>query len=175
MAEVDLATTANRNFVRQQGLEIPEVMSCERMSSALLFQPRVVGLVVLVGTISQSPAVFAVLAALLWWCTFLPGLNPFDVAYNHTLGLRPGAPLLGQAPMPRRFAQGMGATFASAIAANMVVQFWIVAWVLQAFFLLAVAALLFGRLCLGSFVYHLVRGRAAFAMGTLPWRRGSLS
>ena len=26
------------------------------------------------------------------------------------------------------------------------------------------------RFCLGSFIYHLVRGRVAFAMGTLPWR-----
>ena len=37
----------------------------------------------------------------------------------------------------------------------------------------AVAALVFGRFCLGSFVYHVVRGRITFAVETLPWRRGA--
>lgn len=173
MREADVATNADRNFILQQGLEAPELMSCARTSSALLFQPRLVGLILVVGTITQSPAVFAVLAALLWWCALLPRLNPFEFVYNQTLGRRAGAPPLGQAPMPRRFAQGMAATFATACAATMASGFWIAAWVLQALFLLAVAALAFGRFCLGSFIYHLVRGRVAFAMGTLPWRRGA--
>jgi hypothetical protein len=75
--------------------------------------------------------------------------------------------------MPRRFAQGMAATFAAAIAATIASEFRIAAWVLQTFFLLAVAALVFGRFCLGSFVYHVVRGRVAFAVDTLPWSRGA--
>ena len=109
---------------------------------------------------------------LLWWCSLLPRLNPFDFAYNHTLGLRSGT-LLGPAPAPRRFAQSMAAAFATAIGATMVTHLHIAAWVLQGIFLLAVAALVFGRFCLGSFVYHLVRGRVAFAMATLPWGGGA--
>ena len=35
----------------------------------------------------------------------------------------------------------------------------------------AVAALAFGGFCLGSFLFHLIRGRAAFALRTLPWVR----
>jgi hypothetical protein len=38
---------------------------------------------------------------------------------------------------------------------------------------LAVAVLVFGRLCVGSFVYHLLRGEFAFAVRTLPWGRGA--
>jgi hypothetical protein len=35
----------------------------------------------------------------------------------------------------------------------------------------AVTLLVVGRFCLGSFVYHLLRGRARFAVRTLPWVR----
>jgi hypothetical protein len=169
MAETD----ASRNFILQQGLEAPEPASCTRLSSALLFQPRLVGLILVAGIISQLAALFAALAALLFWCALLPRLNPFDAAHNHTLGLRPNAPRLGPAPMPRRFAQGMAGTFAAAIAATIAFDVPTAAWVLEALFLLAVAALAFGRFCLGSFVYHVVRGRVAFAVDTLPWRRGA--
>jgi hypothetical protein len=173
MPELDAIANADRNFILQQGLEAPEPMSCTRMSSALLFQPRLVGMILMVGTITQSPAVFTILAALLWWCALLPRLNPFEFVYNHTLGRRSGSTALGPAPTPRRFAQGMAAAFATACAATMATGFWIAAWVLQALFILAVAALAFGRFCLGSFIYHLTRGRVSFAMGTLPWRRGA--
>jgi len=173
MAEKGVITKANRNFILQQGLEAPEPTSCTRLSSALLFQPRLVGVILVAGTISQSPGLFAALAALLWWCALVPRLNPFDVAYNQTLGLRPNAPRLGPAPTPRRFAQGMAAAFATAIAATIALEFLISAWVLETIFLVAVAALVFGRFCLGSFVYHVVRGRITFAVETLPWRRGA--
>ncbi len=43
------------------------------------------------------------------------------------------------------------------------------AWVLQAMLVVAFSALLFGRFCLGAYVYHLLKGRAAFANSTLPW------
>jgi len=167
-----VTTNADRNFIVQQGLAAPEAAGCAPVTSALLFQPRVVGLILIAGTISQSPIVFAALAALLWWNALLPRLNPFDFAYNQTLGRRAGAPRLGPAPVPRRFAQGMAASFATATAAIMVAGFGALAWVIQALFLLAVAALAFGRFCLGSFVYHLVRGRVAFALDTLPWNQG---
>ena len=173
MAEIDVTAKANRNFILQQGLQAPEPTSCTRLSSALLFQPRLVGVILVAGTISQSPVLFATLAALLWWCALLPRLNPFDVAYNRTLGLRSNAPRLGPAPTPRRFAQGMAAAFATAIAATIASELRIAAWVLQAIFLVAVAALVFGRFCLGSFVYHIVRGRVRFAIDTLPWSRGA--
>jgi hypothetical protein len=164
-------SNADRNFILQQGFEAPDASSARRMVAALRFQPRVVGLILVAGTVSQSPAVFAVLAALLWTAALLPRLNPFDFVYRHTPGLRPAAAPLEPAPMPRRFAAGLAATIAAACAATIVAGFSVTAWVLQAFFLLAVAALIFGRFCLGSFIYHLLRGRLVFAIGTLPWRR----
>jgi hypothetical protein len=40
--------------------------------------------------------------------------------------------------------------------------------VLEGILLDAVAALVFGSVCPGSFVFHVVRGRVAFACSTLP-------
>jgi hypothetical protein len=48
-----------------------------------------------------------------------------------------------------------------------------VAHVLEALFIAAVLALAVFRFCLGSFIYHLLRGRAGFALRTLPWGRGA--
>jgi hypothetical protein len=166
-------TDRDLNFILQQGFEAPEVMSRARVSSALLFQPRVIGLIVVAGAISQSAKAFAVLGALLWWSALLPRLNPFDFAYNLRLGRCAGAPAVRPAPMPRRFAQAMAASFATASAAAMASGFWIAAWALQAVLILGVAASVFGQFCFGSFTYHLVRGRVAFAIGTLPWRQGA--
>ncbi len=42
-------------------------------------------------------------------------------------------------------------------------------YVVEALFLAAVLALTLGGFCLGSFVYHLTRGRRRFACETLPW------
>jgi hypothetical protein len=166
----EAAICADRNFILQQGFNAPDPADYTRVAQALLFQPRVIGLIVVAGALSRSPAVFAVLAAILWWSALVPRLNPFDFAHNHTLGLRSNSPTLGPAPMPRRFAQGMAATFATASAATMASGFWIGAWTLQAVLFAGVAEQLLGRFCVGAFIYHLVRGRAKFAIATLPWR-----
>jgi len=160
-----------RNFIRQQGLEEPVPRDTHPRFEALLFQPRLIGLTVIVGIALQSPAVFLGLWAVLWWNALLPRLNPFDALYNHTLGSRPGAIRLGPAPAPRRFAQGMAGTFALAIGAMLRLEWFIAAYVLEGFLSVAIVALVFGRFCLGSFIYHLLRGDIEFAMKTLPWGR----
>jgi hypothetical protein len=49
---------------------------------------------------------------------------------------------------------------------------WLItAWVIEAFLVVALAALLFGKFCLGSYIFQLLRGRVAFANSTLPWAR----
>jgi hypothetical protein len=54
------------------------------------------------------------------------------------------------------------------------IQGWSVAsWVFQAFLGVAFSALLFGKFCLGAWVFHVLRGEVAFANSTLPWARGS--
>jgi len=122
----------------------------------------------LVGITFQSPAVFLGLWAVLWWSALLPRLNPFDALYNLTLGTRAGAIHLGPAPAPRRFAQGMAGTFALAIGVLLRLEWFIPAFVLEGFLGAAIVALIFGRFCLGSYIYHLLRGETKFTGKTLP-------
>ena len=89
-----------RNFILQQGLQEPSPDISPAQYSALQFQPRVVGVVILVGVVLQSAAVFLALSALLWWSALLHRWNPFDAVYNSTLGARPGAVSLKPAPAP---------------------------------------------------------------------------
>lgn len=161
----------DRNFILQQGLEAPAGKDCHKLSSALLFQPRIIGPLVLLGILLQSPKVFLPLGAVLWWSALFPRLNPFDAFYNATLGARPGAARLQPALAPRRFSQGMAGTFGLAIGAALMGQAQTLAYVLQVFFLVAATAIGLGKFCLGSFIFHLIRGRAAFALRTLPWAR----
>jgi hypothetical protein len=161
---------ARRNFILQQGLVAPAQEGCPVRFSALMFQPRVVGTVLLVAVILQSPAIFLVLSGILWWNMLIPRLNPFDAIYNRIIGTRPGAVRLSPAQPPRRFAQGMAGSFALAIGALLLLQRGAAAIVLQVMLLAALSALIFGKFCLGSFVYYLLRGKTEFAVGTLPWK-----
>jgi hypothetical protein len=76
---------------------------------------------------------------------------------------------LTPAPAPRRFAQGMAAAFTAGAAAALLLGSPPAAWVLEAFLVIAFSALLFGKFCLGAWVFHLLRGEVAFANSTLPW------
>lgn len=160
---------ARRNFILQQGFANPAPLTCSVQYSALQFQPRIVLIWVLAGIAFQSPAVFAALAAVLWWSALLPGLNPFDALYNRTLGRRPGAFRAAPAPPPRRTAQTMAGAFALLCALLIYFDSMVAAYVVEAIFLAAVLALILGGFCLGSFVYHLIRGEWKFARRTLPW------
>jgi hypothetical protein len=162
-----------RNFILQQGLDAPAQEGCPVRFSALMFQPRLVGLFTLLAVILQSPTIFLVLSGILWWNVLIPRLNLFDVVYNRTLANRSGAVHLEPAPPPRRFAQGMAGSFALTIGVLLLLQLGTAAIVVQVLLLAALAALIFGRFCLGSFLYHLLRGRSDFAIGTLPWKQGS--
>lgn len=172
MADDTGSADPRKNFVLQQGLEAPAQESCPARFSALMFQPRVVGSVFLAAAILQSPAIFLLLSGILWWNVLVPRLNPFDAVYNRTLGARPGASRLDPAPPPRRFAQGMAGSFALGIGILLLLDAGTAALVLQVLLFAALAALIFGRFCLGSFLYHLVRGKSGFAMATLPWKTG---
>lgn len=171
MNETAVQSSAERNFILQQGLEAPPGSDCHRLSSALLFQPRIVGPLVLVGVILQSPVLFLALGMVLWFSALVPRLNPFDAVYNAVLAGTLGTKRLEPAEAPRRFSQGMAGTFGLATGVALLLQSTTLAYVLQAFFLVAAAAISLGKFCLGSFIFHLIRGRTAFAMRTLPWAR----
>jgi hypothetical protein len=159
---------AKRNFILQQGLCDSSADACSTQYSALLFQPRVIGVWIVVALIFQSWIAFTALGALIWWCAIFPRLNPFEAIYN-AIFARPTGPRLTAAPAPRRFAQFIAGSFGLAIGASLALHCRTTAYVLEAFLVLAIAALLFGRFCLGSFIYHVIRGKAAFATRTLPW------
>ena len=122
----------------------------------------------------QSPAVFAGLGALLWWSALFPKLNPFSALYNRTIGRRPGAFRLGPAPAPRRGAETMAGAFALTDTLLVHAGFILAAYVVESIFLAAVLALAIAGFCLGSFVYHLLRGHAKFALQTLPWTENAM-
>lgn len=158
-----------RNFMKQQGFVEEADSVCDMHFSGLYFQPRIMGPLVVVAIILQSPVFFFVLSAILWWNVAFPKLNPFEIVYNRAIASPRGKPMLSPAPAPRAFAQGMAAAFTLLAGASLLVGWTIAAYVLEAFLVIAFAALLFGKFCLGAYVYHLTRGKIAFANSTLPW------
>jgi hypothetical protein len=160
---------SKHNFILLQGLNEPSQQTCPLQYSALMFQPRLVGLLSLLGVILQSAVFFLVLSVILLWSALMPRWNPFDALYNHTLGTRPGTVKLDAAPGPRRFAQGMAGTTMLIIVVALLLDRTFIAYAFESFLLIAIAALVFGRLCLGSLIFYLLRGRKAFVMRTLRW------
>ena len=166
-----MQNSAKLNFVLQQGVPNVRADGCDLRYSALMFQPRMVGITVLIALILQAWDLFLALSIILWWNVCLPKLNPFDHIYNHFIARPRGLPRLDSAPAPRRFAQGMAATFMLGTALSLMFGWRWAAWIIEAFLVLALALLNFGRFCLGSYIYHLFRGNARFANDTLPWSR----
>ncbi len=163
--------TAKVNFVRQQGFRDASSATGVHQYPALMWQPRAIGILVLVGLAVQAWPYFLALSALLWWNVALPHLNPFDALYNTLVAKPKGLPRLGPAPGPRRFAQGMAGTFMLAIGLTLFSGWHTFAWALEALLLVALGALIFGRFCLGSYLFLLFTGQVRFANRTLPWTR----
>ena len=166
-----MISPAVRNFMKQQGFVEESDFVCDMHFAGLYFQPRLVGLLVVAAIVLQSPIFFFVLSAILWWNVAFPKWNPFEMFYNRVIAAPRGKPLLAPAPAPRAFAQGMAAAFMLLAGAALLGGWMIVAWILEAVLVIAFASLLFGKFCLGAYVYHLLRGKIAFANSTLPWAR----
>jgi len=162
---------ARINFVKQQGFEDLSGSACDLQYGALMFQPRLIGLLVVGCVVLQAPYGFLVLAGILWWNALTPKLNPIDWLYNHLVAAPRDLPSLTPAPGPRRFAQGMAGTFMLGIGGSLLAGWTALAWALEALLLVALGALVFGAFCLGSLLFHLLAGRAHFAKRTLPWAR----
>jgi hypothetical protein len=161
------------NFIKQQGFKDASARTCDFQYPALMFQPRVIGVLVLAGVLLQASTLFLTLSAVLWWSALMPRLNPFDRLYNSLVAARKGLPTLTAAPRPRRFAQGMAATFMVLIGVSLLASWYTLAWVFEALLIVALSALIFGGFCLGSHVFHLLTGNGEFAKRTLPWGRGA--
>jgi len=164
-------TPAVRNFMRQQGFAEEPPDACDMHFQGLYFQPRIMFTLVVLAILLQNGILFLVLSAILWWNVVLPAANPFEVVYNRFFAAPRGTAPLTPAPGPRRFAQGMAAAFMLGTGLALLAGQPLIAWVLQGFLVVAFSALLFGRFCLGAYIYHLLKGRVAFANSTLPWAR----
>jgi hypothetical protein len=147
---------AERRFILSQGFTEPPLESCGLHFAALQFQPRVIGIILVAGMVLQSvvrlPAValFAMLGVVLCWNALLPDANAFEWAYNRT------SPRyrLTRAPAPRRFAQGLAGGMALAISAFLYMHWVLAAIVVELLLLAAVAGIIFGKFCFGSWLYN---------------------
>jgi hypothetical protein len=175
-----MASQVVRNFMKQQGFAEEPPATCDMHFTGLYFQPRIVFPLVLVGIILNaagmilaSAVLFLALSTVLWWNVFFPALNPFERFYNAAIAIPRCKTILPPAPAPRRFAQGMAAVF-MLIDGLCLLQGWqVTAWIFEAGLFAAFSALLFGKFCLGAYIYHLLRGEFDFANDTLPWARPS--
>src|SRR4051794_17042206 len=161
--------TAEINFVRQQGFRDASPAVCGYRYPALMWQPRLIGSLVVLGVVLESWPWFVALAALLLWSAALPRLSPFDALYNCVLA-QPVAQL-GPAPAPRRFAQAMAGAWMLAIALCLGFSWSVAAAALEGLLVAALAAFFFGRSCMASYLFPLFRGETGLARGTLPWAR----
>jgi len=175
-----MASQVVRNFMKQQGFAEEAAATCDMHFSGLYFQPRIVGPLVVVGIVLNvlglifaAAVLFFALSAVLWWNVALPALNPFERFYNAVIAAPRGKTLLPPAPGPRRFAQGMAAAFMLVVGVSLLQGWAIIAYVFEAGLVAAFSMLLFGKFCLGAYIYHLLRGEFSFANATLPWARPS--
>jgi len=159
------------NFMKQQGFPWEPDDACDMHFQGLYFQPRIVFPLVLLAIVLQSAWLHLAISAVLWWNTLVPSLNPFELVYNRYVARPRGRATLGPAPGPRRMAQGMAAAFNLVAALGLLYGQTVLAWVMEAFLVIGFSALLFGRFCLGAYVFHLLKGRVAFANSTLPWAK----
>ncbi len=166
-----MSSRAVLNFIRQQGFAEEPADACNMHFAGLYFQPRIMFALVLIATLLQSGPMFLVLSGILWWNVLLPRFNPFEQFYNRVLAPRRGNAALAAAPGPRRFAQGMAAAFMLAAGLALLFGQPLLAYVFEAGLILAFSLLLFGRFCLGAYVFHVLRGEVGFANSTLPWAR----
>jgi len=160
------------NFMKQQGFADEPDDACGMHFEGLYFQPRIVFPLVLVAILLQSVWLHLVLSAVLWWNTLAPSLNPFELAYNRFVATPRGRVRLGPAPGPRRMAQGMAAAFNLGAALALHYGATTFAWAMQACLVIGFSLLLFGKFCVGAYLFHLIKGRVAFANSTLPWAKG---
>ncbi len=149
-------------FICQQGFPVPNANP--HLYSALMAQPRMVGAVVVLGTVFQRAEVFLVLAAVMGWSALAPGHNVFDAIYNYTVAYPRGFPPLRGAPAPRRFSQGFGAAMALAMGVALLSGPRSLAWILEGAALVSVASVVVRRFCLPAHIYHMLRRAAPSAL-----------
>ena len=150
-------------FICQQGFPVPNANP--HLYSALMVQPRMVGGIVVLGTVFQRPEVFVALAAVMAWAVLLPSQNLFDAIYNHSLAYPRGLPPLRVAPAPRRFSQGFAAAMALAMGLAGLMGPTLLAWILEGAALVSIASVLVRRFCVPAHLYYVLRRTSSRMFG----------
>lgn len=144
---------SKRSFIVQQGFSVPADRETEsNLFSALQFQPRFVGALILAGVALRSPVAFLVVGAALCWSSIVPRWNPFNALYNHTLGKRRGVFLL-MSPPPRLFSEVLAGSLALVIGLLFAVGQSAPAMFFAGFFVLANSGLVLSRFCVGASLF----------------------
>ncbi|HKJ68680.1 MAG TPA: DUF4395 family protein [bacterium] len=162
-----MTTRAEKNFLDQQGYLEDDKQRI--WFNALQFQPTIVGSGVLIATLLQLPALFFILSAILWVNVLFPRLNPFENFYNAVIALRKNVQPVPPAPPARLFAQGMATVLMLISAVSLLAGWNLAAYIAEGLLIVAFGSLLFGKFCLGAYIYHLLKGRVSFANATCPW------
>jgi len=166
-----MATSVEERFMAQQGFPPEEPERLRSHFRALLLQPWIVGVLLVLAIIFHARALFFALAAVLTWNVVFPRWNPFERFYDWAIGSQRGLPKLEPAPAPRRFMQGMAAALMLVVALALSFGWRTTAYVFEGLLVIAFAALVGGKFCLGACIYHVLRGRATFANATCPWSK----
>ncbi len=80
-----MSSTMVRNFMKQQGFAEEVDSVCDMHFSGLSFQPKILGLLVVIAILLRSPSLFFVLSAGLWWNVAFPKWNLFEIFYNRVV------------------------------------------------------------------------------------------
>ena len=109
---------------------------------------------------------------LLWWNVLVAAPQSLRRPSQLARGAGPlGRPPLPAGAGPRRFAQAMAATTTLGVGLSLWFGSRPLALLFEAAVVTALTMLLVGRLCLGSYLFHVLRGQVAFANRTLPWAK----
>jgi hypothetical protein len=152
---------SKEQFIREQGFGVIGAESS--LYQALMFQPRAVGVLLVIGAAMQSGWFFAALAGVMWWSALVPAHNAFDAVYNAVVARRVGVTRLASGTGPRRLAAGMAGSLALAIASAWMTDRRLAAWVFEAVFASGIVAVVFARFCAGALLHRAITERRAAA------------
>ena len=110
--------SAQLNFIQQQGFRKATASACEFQYPALMFQPRLIGVLVVSGLVFQSWPLFLILSAVLWRNVLRPAsicpikrkrhvgrrivaADGVRISGDQTSGLEPVLPNICSSPRPR--------------------------------------------------------------------------
>ena len=150
-------------FLQQQGFPDVTEKSAKTHYKGLQFQPRIVGSIMLLSFLLQNAWLFLTISVILWINTLIPKANIFEIIYNISVAKKNNLPKLSPAPGPRRFAQGMAASFLLITSISLFNSWMPVVYIAEAIILIAFSSLIFGKFCIGAYIYHFLRGNSAFA------------